>query len=41
LVPAASRQLAKKVLLSMKQEGLIRLTGQGRGAVWEVTSKRP
>lgn len=35
-VPAASLQLLKKVLASMKIEGLIRLSGRGRGARWEV-----
>jgi Fic family protein len=37
MVPAASPQLAKKILLAMKQEGVVKLTGRGRGAVWEVT----
>jgi Fic family protein len=35
-IPAASRQLIKKVLMAMKKEGVIKLTGRGRGAVWEV-----
>jgi Fic family protein len=35
-VPAASPQLVKKVLLSMKRQGSLRLTGMGRGAAWEV-----
>jgi Fic family protein len=39
IVPAASSQLAKKVLLAMKQEGAVKVTGRGRGAVWETTSK--
>jgi Fic family protein len=41
MVPAASPQLVKKVLLSMKQEGAVKLTGRGRGALWEVTCKEP
>jgi len=40
VVPAASRQLIKKVLRSMKQEGAVKLTGRGRGAVWELTRKK-
>lgn len=40
MVPAASPQLAKKTLLAMKQEGVVKLTGRGRGAVWEVTLKK-
>ncbi|RJQ72326.1 MAG: hypothetical protein C4519_18750 [Desulfobacteraceae bacterium] len=36
VVPAASPQLVKKVLLAMKQEGIVKLTGRRRGAVWEV-----
>ncbi len=35
-LPAASRQLIKKVLSKMKDEGLVRLKGKGRGARWEV-----
>jgi Fic family protein len=38
-VPAASPQLVKKVLKSMKQEGAVRLSGRGRGALWDVTRK--
>jgi hypothetical protein len=41
MVPAASPQLVKKVLLSMKQEGAVRLTVRGRGALWEVTREEP
>lgn len=40
MVPTASPQLAKKVLLSMKRQGSVRLAGQGRGAAWEVTRKK-
>jgi Fic family protein len=36
--PAASPQLIKKVLATLKREGKIRLTGRGRGASWEVTA---
>lgn len=36
LVPAASRQLVKKVLQSLKRAGLVKSTGIGRGALWEV-----
>ena len=36
-VPAASRQLIKKVLREMKDAGKVRLVGKGRGARWEVT----
>ncbi|MDA8137687.1 MAG: Fic family protein [Desulfobacteraceae bacterium] len=39
-VPVASRQLIKKVLAEMKAEGLLEVTGKGRGAVWEVVGKR-
>lgn len=39
LVPAASPQLLKKVLLALKEEGIVKLTGRGRGALWEVTGK--
>lgn len=39
LFPGASRQLIKKVLTSMKKKGEVKLTGRGRGAVWEVTPK--
>ena len=34
--PAASPQLIKKVLATLKREGKIRLIGRGRGAFWEV-----
>jgi Fic family protein len=39
LVPAASPQLAKKVLLEMKADGVVKTTGRGRGATWELTGK--
>ena len=39
LVPTASPQLVKKVLLALKKEGAVKLTGRGRGALWEVTRK--
>ena len=38
-IPAASRQLIKKVLMAMKKEGVAKLTGRGRGAVWEGIRK--
>jgi Fic family protein len=38
-IPAASRQLIKKVLMAMKNQGVVTLTGRGRGAVWEVVRK--
>ncbi len=36
LAPSASPQLVKKVLLALKQEGAVKLTGRGRGrgALW-------
>ena len=40
VVPAASRQLIKKILQAMKQQGAVKLTGRGRGALWEVTRKK-
>lgn len=36
--PAASPQLIKKVLAQLKSEGRVRLSGKGRGAMWEVTN---
>ena len=36
-VPTASPQLVKNVLLALKQEGAVKLTGRGRGALWQVT----
>jgi Fic family protein len=35
-LPFASTQLVKKVLTQLKQAGIIRLVGRGRGARWEV-----
>ena len=35
-VPAASQQLIKKVLASLKDAGQVQLVGRGRGAVWRV-----
>lgn len=40
-LPAASRQLIKKVLAEMKQVGRVRLVGRGRGARWEVGTRTP
>lgn len=40
LVPTASPQLVKKVLLALKQEGTLKLTGRGRGALWEGDPQR-
>ena len=39
LVPTASPQFVKKVLLGLKQEGILRLTGRGRGALCEIPPK--
>lgn len=36
-LPTASPQLVKKVLAQLKSEGRVRLSGKGRGAMWEVT----
>ena len=36
--PTASPQLIKKVLAQLKSEGKVRLTGKGRGAMWEITN---
>ncbi|MGO9256785.1 MAG: hypothetical protein ACLQU1_10850 [Bryobacteraceae bacterium] len=33
-LPAASRQLIKKVLAGLKKGGKVRLAGRGRGARW-------
>jgi Fic family protein len=41
MVPAASPQLVKKVLQSMKRAGAVSSTGFGRGAVWEVIHRAP
>jgi Fic family protein len=35
-VPAASRQLIKKVLAALKREGQVEVVGHGRGAYWRV-----
>ena len=35
-LPVASPQLVKKVLAELKRTGTVRLTGRGRGALWEV-----
>jgi len=37
--PAVSRQLVKQVLSKMKQDGEVKLTGRGRGALWQVIRK--
>lgn len=37
-LPAASRQLIKKVLIALKKSGRVHLTGKGRGARWRVGS---
>lgn len=39
-LPAVSPQLIKKVLAELKQTGDARLTGRGRGARWEVPSRK-
>jgi len=36
--PSASDQLVRKVLSEMKKEGLVTLTGRGRGARWRRES---
>lgn len=36
-LPSTSRQLIKKVLSDLKNAGRLRLTGKGRGAVWEIS----
>jgi Fic family protein len=38
--PALSRHLVKKVFLALKKEGIIAVSGRGRGAVWEVIKRR-
>ena len=38
-VPGASLSLIKKNLLAMKKEGVVKITGRGRSAVWEVIRK--
>ncbi|MFZ7127381.1 MAG: Fic family protein [Desulfobacterales bacterium] len=40
MVPASSPQLARKVLQAMKKEGVVKLSGRGRGAVWEVNPEK-
>jgi len=40
MVPAASPQLVKKILREMRREGVVKLSGRGRGAVWEVIRNR-
>ena len=35
-LPAVSRQLIKKVLSQMKDEGMVQLSGKGRGARWDM-----
>ncbi len=37
--PAVNPQLIKKVLAELKREGIVRLTGRGRGAYWELTGR--
>lgn len=37
-MPAVSAALIKKVLGSLRNEGLLQLTGRGRSAVWQVSS---
>ena len=38
-VKTASLQLIKKVLRELKKEGQVKLTGRGRGAVWQVIKR--
>lgn len=35
-VPAVSRQLIKKVLATLKEDGRVQVVGRGRGAFWQV-----
>jgi DNA-binding HxlR family transcriptional regulator len=35
-VPSASTHLLKKVLAELKNEGMLKVTGHGRSARWEV-----
>ena len=37
-VPAASPQLIKKVLATLKKDGRVQVAGRGRGAYWRVVS---
>jgi Fic family protein len=37
--PSLSTHLIKKVLGELKREGLVRLSGRGRGANWQVTNR--
>ena len=39
-LPAVSSQLVRKVLSQMKKTGEIELTGKGRGARWQIRSRR-
>jgi Fic family protein len=39
LVPGVSLGLVKRILATMKKEGVLTVTGRGRGAVWELRSK--
>ncbi|MBW1893044.1 MAG: Fic family protein [Deltaproteobacteria bacterium] len=38
--PGVSLSLIKKILMMMKKEGAVKITGRGRGAVWEIIRKR-
>jgi Fic family protein len=40
-IPGSSIPLIKKVLSSMKKDGVLKTTGRGRGAVWEVILSKP
>lgn len=40
LHPAIGRELVKKVLLKMREDGIIELHGKGRGAYWKVIKGR-
>ena len=39
-LPAISPQMIRKVLGDMKSEGILKATGRGRGARWEVASRK-
>lgn len=41
LAPSVSPPLVKKVLMSAKRKGTVKLSGRGRGALWELTRNTP
>jgi Fic family protein len=38
-IPGVSLALVKRILAAMKKEGLLEVSGRGRGAVWEIRRK--